>query len=133
MRSLSLPELPFRHRRRRQSAPSAALADQWIAAQNTLPTPINATGRGRRIAPPDITLEPCRENFRSPHADSVSAGHPGAPIAQIQSRGSHAFFNKATLRLRQKEGIMLKFIGGTIGIIFLIGLLVVIGLLALIF
>ncbi len=32
-----------------------------------------------------------------------------------------------------KESPMLKFIGGTIGIIFLIGLLVVIGLLALIF
>jgi hypothetical protein len=36
-------------------------------------------------------------------------------------------------RLREEEGIMLKFIGGTVGIIFLIGLLVVIGLLALIF
>lgn len=35
--------------------------------------------------------------------------------------------------LREKEAIMLKFIGGTVGIIFLIGLLVVIGLLALIF
>jgi hypothetical protein len=34
---------------------------------------------------------------------------------------------------REKEDIMLKFIGGTVGIIFLIGLLVVIGLLALIF
>lgn len=31
------------------------------------------------------------------------------------------------------DGDMLKFIGGTIGVIFLIGLLVVIGLLALIF
>ena len=35
--------------------------------------------------------------------------------------------------LDEKETIMLKFIGGTVGIIFLIGLLVVIGLLALIF
>jgi hypothetical protein len=35
--------------------------------------------------------------------------------------------------VREKETIMLKFIGGTVGIIFLIGLLVVIGLLALIF
>lgn len=32
-----------------------------------------------------------------------------------------------------KEGIMLKFIGGTVGVIFLIGLLVIIGLLMLIF
>ena len=47
--------------------------------------------------------------------------------------GPHALFTKTTPRLRQKEGIMLKFIGGTVGIIFLIGLLVVIGLLALIF
>jgi hypothetical protein len=31
------------------------------------------------------------------------------------------------------ETIMLKFIGGTVGVIFLIGLLVVIGILALIF
>lgn len=42
-------------------------------------------------------------------------------------------FQKTTPRLRQMEGTMLKFIGGTVGIIFLIGLLVVIGLLALIF
>jgi hypothetical protein len=34
---------------------------------------------------------------------------------------------------RHKDAHMLKFLGGTIGIIFIIGLLVVIGLLALIF
>jgi hypothetical protein len=34
---------------------------------------------------------------------------------------------------RERETGMLKFIGGTVGIIFLIGLLVVVGLLALIF
>lgn len=33
----------------------------------------------------------------------------------------------------EKETFMLKFIGGTVGVIFLIGLLVVIGLLSLIF
>jgi hypothetical protein len=38
-----------------------------------------------------------------------------------------------TERSTRKEASMLKFIGGTIGAIFLIGLLVVIGLLALIF
>jgi ABC-type transport system involved in multi-copper enzyme maturation permease subunit len=38
-----------------------------------------------------------------------------------------------TERATRKEASMLKFIGGTIGAIFLIGLLVVIGLLALIF
>jgi hypothetical protein len=36
-------------------------------------------------------------------------------------------------RSAKKETDMLKFIGGTVGIIFLIGLLVVIGILALIF
>ena len=34
---------------------------------------------------------------------------------------------------KQKDHPMLKFIGGTVGVIFLIGLLVVIGLLSLIF
>lgn len=34
---------------------------------------------------------------------------------------------------RNQESIMLKFLGGTIGVIFLIGLLVVIGIFALIF
>jgi hypothetical protein len=33
----------------------------------------------------------------------------------------------------QGEAVMLKFIGGTIGVIFIIGLLVIIGILALIF
>lgn len=36
-------------------------------------------------------------------------------------------------RTGQQEGCMLKFLGGTIGAIFLIGLLVVVGLFALIF
>lgn len=36
-------------------------------------------------------------------------------------------------RRKDQEIIMLKFIGGTVGIIFLIGLLVVIGIFALIF
>lgn len=43
-----------------------------------------------------------------------------------------AFF-PASLTQQEGERGMLKFIGGTIGVIFLIGLLVVIGLLALIF
>jgi hypothetical protein len=37
------------------------------------------------------------------------------------------------LRECPKESLMLKFLGGTVGVIFLIGLLVVIGILALIF
>ncbi|MGQ9371201.1 hypothetical protein [Azospirillum sp. ST 5-10] len=36
-------------------------------------------------------------------------------------------------RGEDQENIMLKFIGGTVGVIFLIGLLVVIGIFALIF
>jgi hypothetical protein len=44
-----------------------------------------------------------------------------------------AFVPSLRRAAREKETIMLKFIGGTVGIIFLIGLLVVIGLLALIF
>ena len=44
-----------------------------------------------------------------------------------------AFTPSARRAAPEKETIMLKFIGGTVGIIFLIGLLVVIGLLALIF
>ena len=36
-------------------------------------------------------------------------------------------------RDRSEDGAMLKFIGGTVGVIFLIGLLVVVGLLVLIF
>ncbi len=38
-----------------------------------------------------------------------------------------------SVRATEKETVMLKFLGSTIGIIFLIGLLVVIGLFALIF
>lgn len=36
-------------------------------------------------------------------------------------------------REQGKEKVMLKFLGGTVGVIFLIGLLVVIGILAMIF
>jgi hypothetical protein len=42
-------------------------------------------------------------------------------------------FPPSTPTSREDSWTMLKFIGGTIGIIFIIGLLVVIGLLALIF
>lgn len=51
-------------------------------------------------------------------------------------RGAHrnedAFLAAKDTRQKGERG-MLKFIGGTIGIVFLIGLLVVVGLLALIF
>ena len=46
--------------------------------------------------------------------------------------GRNKFWQRP-LSLRKQENPMLKFIGGTVGIIFLIGLLVVIGILSLIF
>lgn len=42
-------------------------------------------------------------------------------------------FAPAVMQRQKGESEMLKFIGGTIGVIFLIGLFVVIGILALIF
>ncbi len=42
-------------------------------------------------------------------------------------------FGNGLSRLNAKEHVMLKFLGGAVGVIFIIGLLVVIGLLALIF
>lgn len=59
------------------------------------------------------------------------AKETGADLRTIRAQESGR--RKRPARPERKETGMLKFIGGTIGVIFLIGLLVVIGLLALIF
>lgn len=48
-------------------------------------------------------------------------------------RGTELGLTREHLDPSTEDGTMLKFLGGTIGVIFLIGLLVVIGILALIF
>lgn len=77
-------------------------------------------------------------------AGSLSCGQDFAPLMRTMSlhalQGSHAQPRRQTvsvvnspLQSVRKEHDMLKILGSTIGIIFLIGLAVVIGLLALIF
>jgi hypothetical protein len=60
-----------------------------------------------------------------------------APLPESRSKTRAAPWHETwTPELRehdQRSDVMLKFLGGTVGVIFLIGLLVVIGLLALIF
>ena len=61
---------------------------------------------------------------------------PFRPDAALLTQVKTARFTqpiRATFRSPEKEPVMLKFIGGTFGAIFLIGLLVVVGLLMLIF
>jgi hypothetical protein len=86
----------------------------------------NAGQRPVNRSPPQTRREPDRNPAAEIFVPLVSVRIDGTSCGGVPALSTRR-------ALVKKETIMLKFIGGTVGVIFLIGLLVVIGLLALIF